>query len=72
MGMMRMMMMVMMLISYDADAPTPYVHVARIVPGNNGSITVETEENVNVPYKNLLEFITHTMNKGIISMPITH
>jgi len=56
-------------LSYSKPGPI-FVHVARIVPGSNGSVTVETEENVNVPYKNLLEFITHTMNKGIISMPI--
>jgi len=47
-----------------------FIHVARIVPSSSGTITVETEENVNVCYTNLLDFITQTINKGIISLPI--
>lgn len=50
--------------------PPNFVHVAKIVPKNMGELHVETEENVVVTYKNLLEFVNHTKAKGIITNPV--
>jgi len=56
-------------LSYVKPGPT-FTHVAKITPEKNGSIVVETEENQTVVYNNLLDFITQTTHKGIISLPV--
>jgi len=56
-------------LSYTRPGPS-YIHSAGIFPAANGMVNVEVDKGINVSYVNLLEFVTQTRNKKLISSPV--